>query len=303
MLKKKLNISPKNKRQKRKLSNTLMSLIGGHVSAQGGFVKAMERAKDINANVVQLFGASPVRWSATIPTKEEAERFIKAKKEAGVELVFLHAPYLINLASPKTQLAAMSCSLLQKHLQINNALGADGVIFHIGSRGEQEQKEAQKKVIDAIKRILTEEKEGRLLIENSAGAGNLVGASLEEVGLIIREINDDRAGFCYDTAHGFEAGVLTDFSSVALNSFFKKMDVEIGLKKLWAIHLNDSKTPASSNKDRHENIGDGHIGQKSICSFVKHKTVTSIPLILEVPGINDSGPDRENIERVKKCFI
>jgi len=280
-----------------------MVLLGGHVSAQGGFDKAMERAESISANVVQLFGASPVRWSAIIPTKEAIEKFRKAQKKARVRLVFLHAPYLINLASPKAQLAAMSRSLLQKHLQINNVLGANGVIFHIGSRGDQDKKEAQKKVVDAVRRILAEEKSGKLLIENSAGAGNLVGASIEEIGTIIKGVNNKRVGFCYDTAHGFEAGVLTDFSTDTLNDFFKKIDKYIGPEKLWAIHLNDSKTPASSNKDRHENIGDGHIGQKNICAFVKHKALSLLPFILEVPGIDDLGPDKENIERVKKCFI
>lgn len=273
-------------------------MVGAHVSSAGGAHKAMERAHAIGARAVQLFGASPVQWKAPLPTEKDSVAFKKARKQYGIDVVVLHAPYLINVASEKAQVAAMSRTLLKNHLAINNALGADGVIFHIGTRGSATKAEAEKKVVTALKTILHQEKEGRLLIENSAGAGNLVGATLEEIGSIIEAVDDKRLGFCYDTAHGFEAGVLTDMTDEGVNKFVKNINKTIGLDRLWVIHANDSKTPANSNKDRHENIGDGYIGSEGFRALTKNNKLRSVPFILEVPGVDGDGPDEENIKRL-----
>lgn len=276
-----------------------MQKIGAHVSIEGGFLKALDRARNIGAETIQIFGASPVQWKADVPSKKEGEEFWKAAQDKKINPIFLHAPYLINLASPKKQLAAMSRELLAKHLKISNALHANGVIFHVGSRGDQDQKEGEKIVISALKKILEEVPEGRLLVENSAGAGNLVGDTLEEVGNILNGVSSDRVGFCYDTAHGFESGVLTKFSSKALDEFEKKLENLVGTDRVWAIHANDSKTPADSNKDRHENIGEGYIGEEGFRSIIKHSVFKDAPFILEVPGFNEEGPDKKNIERLR----
>ena len=273
--------------------------IGGHVSSAGGFLAALDRAQAIGANTIQIFGASPVQWRATLPKKEDADAFKKECSVRDITPVFLHAPYLINLASPKGELAAMSRTLLEKHTAIAAELGAQGVIFHIGSRGERPQDEARDIVVHALRAILDNTKEGNVIIENNAGAGNLVGDTIEEIASIYKGVHSERVGVCIDTAHAFESGLLSDFSAAAIDVFMNKIHQEIGVHALWAVHLNDSKTPAGSKRDRHENIGEGCIGSKGLARFINHPALRQIPLILEVPGFDNKGPDKKNIDRVR----
>ncbi len=273
------------------------------MSTQGGFLAALDAAGRIGANTIQIFGANPVQWRAQVPDEDTAMRFKDEARSRGIEPIFLHAPYLINLASEKGNLAAMSKTLLAKHLEIGNALGAFGVIFHIGSRGDRSEKNAEQMVVESLDAITRDVSDGRLIIENSAGAGNLVGDTLEEIGSILLGLNNSRIGFCLDTAHAFAAGILTDFSVGGLDAFAEKIDRHIGLSKLWAIHLNDSKVPAGSNKDRHENIGEGFIGGEALGRFVTHPAFSQVPLLLEVPGFDDAGPDKKNIDIVKSFFV
>ncbi len=273
--------------------------IGGHVSAAGGLNNVFDRARAIGANTIQIFGANPVQWKALVPDPDVAETFKAKAKKYDIKPIVLHAPYLINLASPKKQLAAMSRMLLGKHLEISNALGADGVIFHIGSRGDSDAKEAQHIVASALTKIFQEIPEGKLIVENSAGAGNLVGGTLEELGEIVKEVDSDRLGFCYDTAHGFAANVLTEFNTASLDTFAGQIEKTIGLDKLLVIHTNDSKEEANSHKDRHANIGEGHIGEDAFRALLNHPKFKSLPFILEVPGDGD-GTDKKNVDILKE---
>ncbi len=277
--------------------------IGGHVSTEGGVLAALDNAQRIGANTIQIFGANPVQWRANVPDQAIAQQFRDEARARGVDPIFLHAPYLINLASEKGNLAAMSKTLLAKHLEIGNVLGAFGVIFHIGSRGDRSEKDAEQMVVESLSAITHEVSRGMLVIENSAGAGNLVGDTLEEIGSILLGLNNPRVGFCLDTAHAFAAGILTDFSADGLDAFAAAIDRHIGLEKLWAIHLNDSKVPAGSNKDRHENIGEGLIGAEALGRLVTHPAFVRIPLLLEVPGFDTAGPDKKNIDIVKSFFV
>lgn len=265
-------------------------------------MEAVKKAKKIGANTIQIFGASPVQWKAPLPDAKIAEEFKLQLKKENIGPVFLHAPYLINLASPKGNMARISEALLERHLEIANFVGAFGVIFHIGSRGDRPQKESEELVAKEILDIFSRIKDGMLLIENSAGAGNLVGDTLEEVSSIIKKVKDKRLGFCLDTAHAFESGIFSDFSQEGVDEFSQNIDRNIGLERLWAVHLNDSKTPSGSNKDRHENIGQGLIGEQGFLNFLTHKEFSKRPLILEVPGFDDNGPDKKNIEIVKKLI-
>lgn len=272
------------------------------MSTEGGVLNALDNAARIGANTIQIFGANPVQWRAQVPDPVIAQQFKDEARARDIDPVFLHAPYLINLASEKGNLAAMSKTLLAKHLEIANALGARGVIFHIGSRGNRPAKEAEQMVVEALDAITRDVPEGGLIIENSAGAGNLVGDTLEEVGSILLGLNNPRIGFCLDTAHAFAAGILTDFSLEGLDAFAGDINRHIGLEKVWAVHLNDSKAPAASNKDRHENIGEGLIGGEALKRFVNHRAFSHIPMLLEVPGFENEGPDKKNIDIVKSFF-
>lgn len=273
--------------------------IGGHVSTEGGCAKAFDYAQAIGADTIQIFGASPVRWNAPLPKAEEAALFRLRMQETGISPVFLHAPYLINLCSQKDNLPALSRTLLQRHLEIGNALGAEGVIFHIGSRGTRAKEEAEQLVIESLRDILAQVGEGMLLIENSAGAGNLVGDSLGEIASIVHAVDNARLGVCIDTAHALAAGMIPEYSRQTLGKFFDDFESGIGIEKLRVIHLNDSKTEAFSNKDRHENIGQGHIGKEGFENLLSFECMAHMPLILEVPGFDGTGPDRRNIDIVR----
>lgn len=276
--------------------------IGGHVSTRGGLLMALDEAERIGANTIQIFGANPVQWQAPMPDPETARQFREQARARDIAPVFLHAPYLINLASEKGNLAGMSKTLLAKHMEIANRLGSAGVIFHIGSRGSRPAKEAEQIVTSAIADILEKVPTGDVIIENSAGAGNLVGDTLEEIGSIIDKLDTHRVGVCLDTAHAFAAGILADVSARGIAAFADNVDQLIGFRRLRVIHLNDSKVPAGSNKDRHENIGAGMIGIEGLKRFVTLPAFASLPLILEVPGFDDRGPDKKNIDIVKLFF-
>ena len=275
-----------------------MRYIGAHVSASGGVEHTPQRAHHIGANCMQIFGGSPVRWSAPLPEEKTITAFQEERKKWGIEKVFLHAPYLINLASPKKNLQTLSRELLLKHGQIADALGVDGVIFHIGSRGDIKKEEAHTIIIQALKKVLDHTDHTSIIMENTAGAGNLVGDTFEELALLYNTINDTRLGICIDTAHAFASGMIQDYSTKELDSFFSEVENSVGIDVIKAIHLNDSKTEAGSRKDRHENIGEGKIGEERIRRFVQRKEIKDIPLILEVPGYDNKGPDKKNIDIV-----
>ncbi|MFA7201873.1 MAG: deoxyribonuclease IV [Candidatus Paceibacterota bacterium] len=277
--------------------------VGCHVSASGGLMSAIMRAQTLEINTIQLFGASPVQWRAALPTKEDANLFKKKAQEAGVKNIFLHAPYLINITSPKEALRGASQQLLTRHLEIAGAIGAQGVIFHVGSRGDMDRDTSIQIVIKTLRDILESIPESTLIMENNAGAGNLVGDTLEELSEIYKGVNNKRFGICIDTAHAFASGMLSLFQTKEINDFINSFDSFIGLDAWWVTHLNDSKVPAGSKKDRHENIGEGCIGKKGLHDFITHTKIQHIPLILEVPGFDGTGPDKKNLDIIKSLLV
>jgi deoxyribonuclease-4 len=277
-------------------------LLGAHVSTAGGLVQAIHNAVALDVNVIQIFGSSPVRWKAGLPDEDVIETFKKERKAKGVERVYLHAPYLINLASEKPATRHLSRVLLADNLRISNAIGADGVIYHTGSAGTQKEADARKIAVDAVRRILDEVPEGNLIVENAAGAGALIGDTVDEVAYMLDVVNNKRFGMCLDTCHALASGMLADFESATVAKFEKELKGKIGEKKLFAIHVNDSKFPYNSKRDRHENIGEGHIGLEGFKNFFARKTFRSVPLILEVPGFANTGPDEKNVQLLRSIL-
>ena len=177
---------------------------------------------------------------------------------------------------------------------------AQGVIFHIGSSRERTFDQVKDEIADNINLILSNTpKNSTLTIETNAGQGNCIGSKFEEIKYLISKIKaKSRIGVCLDTAHSFASGYEINNPEKLLNDF----DKTIGLKYLKVIHLNDSKTEFNSNVDRHENIGQGKIGLENIKNFINQNVLKDIPFILEVPGFNNTGPDKKNVEIVKKLF-
>ncbi len=278
--------------------------IGGHVSAGGGLTQALLRAREIGANTIQIFGSSPRQWNAALPDEKSAKEFRALSREMDVWPVFLHAPYLINLASPNVDLRQKSENLLRNSLKISEAIGGEGVIFHLGSSKGGNPQEAREHLARIVLNILKEVPgESKLILENSAGGGDKLGSSLADLSKILKLIDkNERVGVCFDTAHALEAGVMEKYDSANLNILKEELGRLIGWSKISCLHVNDSKTSVGSHHDRHENIGQGEIGLAGFINLARIKEFKSLPWLLEVPGFEGAGPDRRNIDILQKLF-
>jgi len=279
-----------------------MPIIGAHVSAAGGLQKVIERAEKIGAQCIQIFGASPRTFWAKMPSAQDVAEYKAAIKQSGIGPVFLHAAYLVNLASPKADLREKSVKSLSDHLRIAEMLGAQGLIFHIGSGKDMPRAEALQLTLAGIKHILRNVSgRSELIMENTAGGGQKIGRDAAELGWIKKRVGSARVKVCVDTAHAFEAGVITEYTSKNIKKFLDDYEKHVGFKNIAAFHVNDSKTLANSHNDRHENIGQGHIGLAGFKNLARDKRMKNMSWILEVPGFDDNGPDKKNVEILKKC--
>jgi deoxyribonuclease IV len=182
--------------------------IGGHVSAAGGLHKAFANAETIGAKCMQIFGASPRQWHVSMPSGEVVKAFKYAHKESSVNDVFLHASYLANIASPKKETWGKGVDSLSRHLQIVEMIGANGLVFHIGSTTGADKEVGMENVVKGMKEVLKNVPgSAQLIMENAAGGGSKLGTTFEEIGSMIRAANDPRIKVCLDTAHACGAGL------------------------------------------------------------------------------------------------
>jgi deoxyribonuclease IV len=272
-------------------------VIGAHVKTAGGVQNAFKNAEEIGAKCIQIFGASPRQWKSSLPSQETIEEFLKEKSRSGISQVFLHASYLVNLATPDDELYEKSISSLSTHLQIANLLEAEGLVFHLGSSKNSTKPEAYKRQVKGMLKTL-ENAPGRanLIMENSSGGGSKLGTTIEGIGEMFRAANNPRIKVCIDTAHSFGAGLLETFTPKELTTFTEKCDKAFGLENITVLHINDSKVPFDSKKDRHENLGQGLIGLQAFKNLSKTPHLKDLPWILEVPGLEGNGPDQPNIK-------
>jgi deoxyribonuclease-4 len=275
-------------------------IIGAHVSAAGGIGNAVDRAVDIGAEAVQIFGSSTRSWRFKALTDAQADAFREKNASAGLAPPFLHAIYLINLGNSNPENVDKSVTSLVQYMQLADQIGASGVIFHPGSHGGAGYDGVFQQVVDSIGRVLDQSPEGPLLcLENMAGMGQHIGAKFSELGNVMRAVDSPRLGICLDTQHAFAAGYdLTNPEGVT--GMIDEFDRDIGLDRLSAVHANDSKRPCGSGVDRHDNIGDGFIGEDGFAVFMGHPAFRDVPFLLEVPGFEGKGPDRENIDILKR---
>ncbi len=276
---------------------------GAHVSAAGGLWKAGPNGKELGCEVIQIFSRPPQMWKAKPITDEEAAKFRASMKESGIEDVYIHSPYLINLASEKNNVRYGSSTMLRDELERGTQLGAKAMMFHPGSAHGFTRKEAVKKVVEGLDRIM-DGYEGtcQLLIEISAGAGEVMGDQFEEIAAFIDGAERGKAiGVCFDTQHAFASGYDLRTED-AVNDTFKKFDKIVGLKTLVASHCNDSMVEFGAHKDRHQHLGHGHIGLDAFKYIVQHPKLAHIDLILETPfdGEEAEGSRGEDIAALKK---
>ncbi len=279
-----------------------MPKIGAHVSAAGGIDKAPDRAKELGLDCFQLFASPPRQFVVPEIAKERKADFKKKVEKHKLGPNFFHAIYLLNFASEKKFLAESAIRAVGDYQKIAAETGVAGTIFHTGSHQGRGFEAVFDQIVKAFKEILKETPEGpRLIIEGAAGAGGVVAKSLEEIALLIDRVNSKRMAVCLDTAHLFASGVPIQ-TQEGLESLIKDFKRLIGLDMLVALHLNDSKAAFLSNKDRHENIGEGEIGGLAIGRIVNHRAFRELPMILEVPGFDGQGPDKKNVEIVRRLI-
>jgi deoxyribonuclease-4 len=276
-----------------------MMQIGAHVSTAGGISKALARGQEIGCESIQIFGSSPQSWAFKPVPEAEIAAFRQGLADTGLGPVFLHAIYLINLGTPNQDNLQKGVQSLINYLNLAADIGAAGVIFHPGSHQGVGYEGIFQQAVDAIQRVLEASPEGPCLaLENMAGMGQHIGAKFEELGGILEAVDSPRLKVCLDTQHSLAAGYdLTNREGVA--AMLAEFEQTIGLEKLVAVHANDSKGPLGCGIDRHENIGEGHIGEAGFEAIMAHPAFRDVPFFLEVPGFEGKGPDRQNVEILK----
>jgi deoxyribonuclease IV len=274
-------------------------LIGAHVSSAGGIDKAIDRAVELDADSVQVFTQSPRAWRPTNHDPETFERFREKRAEAGIGGVLCHAVYLVNLATPDPVVYERSIAAMRNTTEVASAIGADGVVFHVGSHLGSGLEAGLEHVAPALEQVLElSTDETWVLMENSAGAGGTIGRSIEELATIYERMGrHPRLGICLDSCHLWVSGVdVTD--PAALDACLDEVDSAIGLDRLRALHVNDAAAPLGSNRDRHANLLEGELGE-GLGVFLAHPRFQHLPVYLEVPGTDNKGPDAAEITKLR----
>ncbi len=275
-------------------------LIGAHVSTAGGASKAIARAEEIGAECMQVFASSPRAWKVPPLAESEVEKFKAESERAGMGPTVVHGKYLCAIGSPDPELVAKSVDALTAELRSAEQLGALGVIFHPASHRGQGFEAALPQFTDAMKKILDDAPgEALLMLETSAGSGDHIGSKFNELAQIIKSVGDNRVAVCLDTQHVWAAG-FNIADPEGLETTLQQFDDEIGLELLRSVHANDSKKELGSSVDRHDNIGEGLIGEAGFRNILGNKAFADVPFYLEVPGFEKKGPDAPNVEILKK---
>ena len=275
-------------------------LFGAHVSCSGGIHRAIDRAESFGCDAVQVFTQSPRAWRTTNHDPANFTAFKERAVEAGIESTVCHALYLVNLASPDDEIYSKSIATLRDTMEVARAIEADGVVFHVGSHLGAGLEAGLERVVPALRQVLELCSDRTwLLIENSAGAGGTIGRSVEELKVLVDAVDrHPRLGICLDSCHLYASGYdVTD--AAALDALVAEVDECIGLERLRALHANDSKAPLGSNRDRHDNIGEGLLGT-GLGVFLTHAAFQELPVLLEVPGRDGHGPDAEQVSKLRK---
>lgn len=255
--------------------------IGAHVSSAGGAHKAPSRAHEEGLECFQFFSRSPQGGKAPVLTPEIVSDFKSECKKYGIVNTYIHTPYYINFCSTNNRIRYGSISVVREELERASLLGVRAVMTHLGSAKDMSHEEGVEKVIEGLNKMLEGyEGSATFLIENSAGAGDGVGGSFEEVGYILKSLKQKNVGVCLDTQHSFGYGY--DWRDVKkAEAALREFDKHVGLKHLVMMQVNDSKVECGEKKDRHEHIGKGYIGKEAFAWFVRHPKLAKVDMVLE----------------------
>ena len=267
---------------------------GAHVSTSGGMEKAPQNGLSLGCEAIQVFTKNQMQWKAKPLSSEDIARYKTTFKQSGLHVAVSHDSYLINLGSPQDSTLKQSLDAFVDELERCEQLGIPYLVFHPGSHVGSGEKTGLKRIAESLNWVLGQKKGcvTQLLLETTAGQGSNLGYTFEQLAEILDEIRDkDKMGVCVDTCHIFAAGY--DLRTpTAYEATFKELHDVIGLKNVKAFHLNDSKKELGSRVDRHENIGNGHLGLEAFRLLVNDRRFEGIPMMLETPG-GDEGYRRD----------
>lgn len=287
---------------------------GAHVSSSGGISNAIGRGRDIGCVSLQVFTHNPRTWRPIKHKPEEIAGFRDGAAEHGMGPLVSHGLYLMNLGAPDQEVPTgppakgktrnihrTSIESLTQHLEIGHELGLEGVVLHVGSSKSDTYENAVARIGSGIAEALeTAGGDCAVYLENTAGAGDTIGRTFTQLHEVFTATGvSDRLGFCLDTQHLFASG-FPIHEADGLERVLTEFDETLGIDRLRCLHVNDSKTDFASNRDRHENLGDGQIGADAFRRILSHPALQELPAILEVPGIAGDGPDQENMDRARR---
>ncbi len=283
-----------------------MPKIGAHMSIAGGVSRALDRGEELGLETIQVFTKNANQWAGRPITDVERKRFLRRREETGIDPVVAHDSYLINLASPDTEMFERSLAAFEDELFRCQRLEIPWLVMHPGAHLKSGEARAVAQIGQAVKLALLEvDAETRVLLETTAGQGTQVGYRFEQLRDIMAEIGlPGRVGVCLDTCHIFAAGYDIRTEEVYERTM-DTFDRVIGLDNLYVVHVNDSKRELGSRVDRHEHIGRGQIGEEAFSFFLNDERLSDLPFILETPK---TAPDTQvpmdtvNVELLRKMM-
>ena len=272
--------------------------VGAHVSISGGPQKAVERQEDIDGDCGQIFAGSPRTWSVSSYEDSDGDAFTTARNETDQNPYVIHSTYLVNLATPKEDLAEKSLQCLQDELKAAETLGVEYVVFHPGAHTGAGRQTGIENIARRIDKLDIPD-DVTLLLENTAGKGTTLGKTVGELRKMIDKAStEDGLAVCIDTCHAHAAGYeLRDDDG--FQDFIYEIDEDLGLDMVPVLHLNDSKDEKGSEKDNHEHIGEGNIGEEGFANIVNADALEGKPMVLETP-VTDKKGYAENAERIRE---
>ncbi|HVI81653.1 MAG TPA: deoxyribonuclease IV [Chthoniobacterales bacterium] len=279
-------------------------LLGAHMSIGGGVHTAIERGCSINCTAIQMFLKNNMQWFARPLTRDEIHAFLEHRQRGELLSIFAHANYLINLATTNPQFLANSIRALSEELTRADQLELPFLVLHPGAHLGAGEEAGLKKIVAAIDRVFRKvpEVKTKIALETTAGQGSCLGHRFEQISFIVENVREpERLCVCLDTAHVFAAGYNIG-SETGVKKTFREFDLVIGLNRLAAIHVNDSKAARGSRVDRHQHIGKGQIGLDAFRFIMRDRRFRKIPKVLETPKGEELREDVANLKMLR-CLI
>jgi deoxyribonuclease-4 len=272
-------------------------LIGAHVSPAGGLPRAIERGLERGCRAIQIFNQSPRTWRPSSYPAEDVAAFREAMAASPIDAVLIHAVYLLNCASEDSEIRAKTLMSLTHSLRVGHAIGAAGVVLHPGSAKTGDVAAAIARAGATIREALQESEACELHLENTAGTGGTLGRSLAELAALQEAAGgDQRLGVCLDSCHLLASGY--DIRGArGMDAVVREARRRLGGGRIRSLHLNDSKTPLGSNRDRHENIGAGELGEEGCGAFLSAPGIQRLACVLETPGEARQGASAQEVAR------